>query len=203
MTDESDISAIERDLGVAPSRGSSTKGRQLVRRDVVTTAQELQQHAIALVDHTSVPETVVGRLVDSIFPDPIRRERRRGDQQLAKTEIDSRVRIHAVVRGAQVQQAESWAEAFATACQLEAEEEIGRRAMEAATTIDNEIAQSGAEFDRRVEAEVHDGAANLKTEVAKRALADRLHRRIRLRGEIEEAILHSVRDVIVSPGRKS
>jgi hypothetical protein len=200
MNDRSNFTPIEEDLGVTVGRASAARSRSVVSSDVVSVSKDIQRHAVALVENTSIPETTVGRLLDSLFPDPIRRERRKGDESIARAEIGARVRIHEAVKEAQVRQVETLAEAYGRACVLQAQEEIGVRALEAATKVDAEIGRSGAEFDRVIEAEVKE-AASLESQSARTARAERLQRRISLRGEVEEVILEAIRDAVSVPRR--
>ena len=195
MSDNPRRSAIEADLGVSIG-GRSPGGGALVRNDVAATAQDIQRHALALVDNVSLPETVMGKLLDAFVPDPIRRERRRGDEAMVRTEVGARVKIHEAVKGAQVRQVEALADAYGRASEVQAEEEVGVRALQAVTNVDAEIGQSGAAFDRALDAEVKD-AATLESAVARSARGERLQRRVDLRAEAEEAIVRNLRDALV------
>lgn len=194
MNDDRKGSAIEADLGV-PVGGRSSRSGALVRNDVAATAQDIQRHALALVDNTSVPQTLVGKVLDAFVPDPIRRERRRGDETMARNEVAARVKIHEAVRGAQVRQVEAMADAYGRACEVQAEEEVGVRALQAVSNVDAEIGRSGAAFDRTLDAEVKD-AATLESAVARSSRAERLQRRVDLRAEAEEAIVRNVREAL-------
>jgi hypothetical protein len=192
---------IERELGINID-AESTRTRAIAPRDITSTARDLQRHASDLVDNAVGPDGVIGTVLDHFFPDPVRREQRKGNLRMAQVEIGARVQIHESVKEAQVKQVKVLATAFGVACELEAEEEIGRRAIETAKILDEEISRSGAEFDRRLDAEIAQ-RTELKSDVAKLALGRRLQRRMEAREEIEDAILQSVSNAVRGAGRQS
>jgi hypothetical protein len=168
-------------------------------KDIATVAQDIERHAISLLE-TSPPETAIGRILDVFLPDAIRKEKQRGERDLVAAEIRSQVRIHETVKAAQERQINAIADAFGRACELEAEEAVGIRAVQVAARMGSFMRQTGAEFDRDIDAEIAD-AKTLNSVTALTARADRLQRDVNLRAGVEEEVRENILGAVRSARR--
>ena len=192
-------STVDNDLGLNRRTPVAVRSN-LGRTDVLRVSSDVQDEANRLMT-SSAPETIVQRVLDVLAPSDVRRERRRGEKEVIRQEVDARVAIHRAIKGAQVIVIEKQAEAYATACQLSAVEEVAVRAMETETKIEQEIKRSGAEFDRGIDEDVQH-ALKLTTESARESAADRIERLKLMRGEVERVLMENVAEAIRSPRKR-
>lgn len=186
-----DVSAVDTDLGVSSSVvATSTRGRNALVRSV----DDIQRSANQAMT-VGAPETLFGKIIDAIAPSGARRERRRGDEDLVRAEVDAQVAIHKQVKAAHMRQIVAFTDAYATSAELEASNEIALRGLEAARCVDAEIDRTGTAFDRAVDQAVLEGAA-LQSSSARHSAAERLKRRIAARGELEDIVLDGLRDAL-------
>ena len=189
-------STVDNDLGLNRRTPVAVRSN-LGRTDVLRVSSDVQDEANRLMT-SSAPETMVQRVLDVLAPSDVRRERRRGEKEVIRQEVDARVAIHRAIKGAQVIAIEKQADAYATACQLSAVEEVAVRAIETETKIEQEIKRSGAEFDLGIDDDVQH-ALKLTTESARESAADRIERLKQMRGEVERVLMENVAEAIRSP----
>jgi hypothetical protein len=196
MDDNTTRGAIDADLGV--SRRNSLSRLQgsttAARTDLLRVSGEVQRRTTDLLAQ-SAPETFGQKILDAIVPSPIRAAKRRGEVALVEAQVEAEVSLLKIVRGAQLEQMQAYADGYAAAAELQVTEEIAMRGIETAGQIDHEIDRSGAAFDQALDAAVATAAA-LQSASARHAAADRIERRIALRAEVEEAAMQGVRDAV-------
>jgi len=193
--------AISEDLGV--SRDVSAGGaveRQVARMDVAKLAQDLHAYTDEALNR-SVPETVVARIVDAVLPSKTRAAHRRAETEMVVARLDSRVAIARSIYSGQEAQVTAMIDTTVKAVRLQAAEDVAVRGLDAAGRVDDEIARSGAAFDRKLDADV-ETAALLKSNIAKHASATRLEHRISMRTKLEEEVMGNVARAIKGSGRK-
>lgn len=185
-----DLQAVDADLGVSTSLSSNVRGRS----EMVRMVDDIQRHTNTAMN-ASAPETILGKVIDMIAPSAARQEQKRRDAELLGIEVGAQISIHRHVKDAQVRQIAAFSEAYGTAAELEAANEIAARGIEVAGRIDAEIERTGEKFDQAIDEAVVQASA-LQSSSARFSASERLKRRIEMRGEIEDLAMDGVRGAL-------
>jgi hypothetical protein len=189
-------STVDSDLGLT-QRTSVAVRSNLGRMETLRMSNDVQEEANRLMT-TSAPETMVQRVLDVVAPSDVRRERRRGEKEVIRAEVDKRVAIHQTISNAHTREIQIQADAYITARELSAVKETGMFAIQVETEIETDIIRSGADFDKEIDGMVR-GALTLESQSARESAADRIERLKLMRGEVERVIMGNVANAIRSP----
>jgi hypothetical protein len=189
-------STVDNDLGLT-QRTSVAVRSNLGRMETLRMSNDVQEEANRLMT-TSAPETMVQRVLDVLAPSDVRRERRRGEKEVIRAEVDKRVAIHQTISSAHTREIQIQADAYITARELSAVKETGMFAIQVETEIETDIIRSGADFDKEIDGMVR-GALTLESQSARESAADRIERLKLMRGEVERVIMGNVANAIRSP----
>jgi hypothetical protein len=192
MTDLTKTSLLN-DPNASRARALTAPG-QSGHSDLLRRAGDIERHTESLIN-TSAPETLMRKAIDWLAPDPVRKEKQRGDRDLVVGAMKFRTELQGVVHGSQLDEMRTVAETYAKACALEAAKVVAARGLEAAAHIDQIIELEGQSFDESIDAAV-DRAALLRSDRARDSADFRIHQRRTTRAETERVIMEGVQNAI-------